>query len=83
LNEKFKETYTPYENVTTDESMVKFKGHLGFRAEINTLHALISLIDIYFYHILASDYHEYAEIAWHDVGNITVTHIKTLCKNAY
>jgi hypothetical protein len=31
LNQKFKELYTPYGNVTIDESMVKFKGRLGFR----------------------------------------------------
>ncbi|WAR12222.1 PGBD4-like protein [Mya arenaria] len=31
LNDKFMNAYTPYGNVTVDESMVKFKGRLGFR----------------------------------------------------
>lgn len=31
LNEKFKELYVPYDNATVDESMIKFKGRLGFR----------------------------------------------------
>ncbi|XP_052261867.1 piggyBac transposable element-derived protein 4-like [Dreissena polymorpha] len=31
LNDKFKAMYTPYKHVTVDESMVKFKGRLGFR----------------------------------------------------
>ncbi|GFO39553.1 PiggyBac transposable element-derived protein 4 [Plakobranchus ocellatus] len=31
LNEKFQTVYIPYVDVTIDESMVKFKGRLGFR----------------------------------------------------
>ncbi|GFO38733.1 PiggyBac transposable element-derived protein 4-like [Plakobranchus ocellatus] len=31
LNEKFRTVYIPYGHVSTDESMVKFKGRLGFR----------------------------------------------------
>ncbi|MEG7522740.1 MAG: transposase, partial [Chromatiales bacterium] len=31
LNTRFQSVYTPYENVTIDESMIKFKGRLGFR----------------------------------------------------